>query len=150
MVELVTTVIISAGSVLLLGYWFRYACLLILIAKTPRDYACECARTNRLFFPQIRSKLREKAITNFDRLHECLDRDYAILTYLLEHTTSPNDEPEFEGLILAIYYRLLSAVYLLSRPFSIPVASHAIEEMSLVVAHFANAMGERAACVSNV
>src|SRR6266404_3586663 len=118
MVELATTMLISAGSSLLLAYWFRYTCLLILLAKTPRDFACECARTNRLYFPQIRSKLRAQAIPNFERLYECLDRDYAVVTYLLKHTTRSDREALFEYFILAIYYRLLSARYYLSRGIS--------------------------------
>ena len=43
MIELVTTVIITVSSVLLFGYWFRYTCLLILSAKTTRDFAGEVA-----------------------------------------------------------------------------------------------------------
>src|SRR5258706_13235956 len=76
MVDLAATVFISVGSGLLLGYWFRYMCLLILTAKTPRDYAGECAKMNSLSFPQIRAKLWGQASPDFDQLHEYLDRDY--------------------------------------------------------------------------
>ena len=41
MLESVLTILISVSSTLLFGYWFRYTCLLILSAKTTRDYAAE-------------------------------------------------------------------------------------------------------------
>ena len=43
MFETATTILIIVGSMLLFGYWFRYTCLLILSAKTTRDYAGEVA-----------------------------------------------------------------------------------------------------------
>ena len=39
MIELLATTIITLSSVALFGYWFRYTCLLILSARTTRDYA---------------------------------------------------------------------------------------------------------------
>ena len=47
MFETATTILIIVGSMLLFGYWFRYTCLLILSAKTTRDYAGEVAAANR-------------------------------------------------------------------------------------------------------
>jgi hypothetical protein len=50
MLELVATGIITASSVFLFAYWFRYTCLLILSAKTTLDSSkCNpsCPRTFR-------------------------------------------------------------------------------------------------------
>ena len=55
MIELVTTVIITASSVLLFGYWFRYTCLLILSAKTTRDFAGQVAAANQLGFLEVQT-----------------------------------------------------------------------------------------------
>ena len=85
---------------------------------------------------------------NLDRLRDCLDRDYIIVIYLLGHTTSSYGEGVLEKMMLAIDYRMMGAWYCVSRWFSPNAARHALEEMSLVVAHFANAMGERAASSS--
>ena len=148
MADVVATVIITVSSALLFGYWFRYTCLLILTAKTAQDYACEVAEANNLCFPKVQSKLRERAVANLDRLRDCLDRDYIVVIYMLGHTTPSYTEGVLEKLMLAIDYRMLGAWYRVSCRVFPNAARHALEEMSLVVAHFANAMGERVANTS--
>jgi hypothetical protein len=39
MIETCATIIVTSGSLLLFAYWLRHACLLILTAKPPQDYA---------------------------------------------------------------------------------------------------------------
>jgi hypothetical protein len=46
--------------------------------------------------------------------------------------------------MLAINYSLMGAWFSVSKRFSATAAQHALEEMALVVSHFANTMGERA------
>ncbi len=58
MLELIVTLVITVSSVLLFGYWFRYTCLLILSAKTTRDYAADIAAANQLSFLQVQAQLR--------------------------------------------------------------------------------------------
>ena len=50
MIERIATILITASSVLLFGYWFRYTCLLVLNTKTVRDYASEVAAVHQLGF----------------------------------------------------------------------------------------------------
>jgi hypothetical protein len=50
--------------------------------------------------------------------------------------------------MLAINYRLMGTWYQVSRRFSGSTAAGALNEMSMVVAHFANLMGEQAASMS--
>ncbi len=47
--------------------------------------------------------------------------------------------------MLELHYRMMGAWYRVSRPFSADAACSALEQMSSVVAHFANVMGERSA-----
>lgn len=145
MIELIATVIITASSVLLFGYWFRYTCLLVLNTKTVRDYTGEVAAANQLGFLEIQSQLRGGS-PELDRLRGLLDRDYAVLASLLKHASggSPQDLG-IETRMLQINYRLMGAWYRVSSQFSTAAARRALEEMSLVVAYFANTMGERAA-----
>lgn len=146
MIELMATVIITAGSVLLFGYWFRYTCLLILSAKTTRDYAASVAMANQLNFPAVQAILRDTSIADLDGLKASLDRDYKVLTYLLKHSANPcKGEDAIEKRMLEINYRMMRAWYSVSRQFSPAAAMRALDEMSTVVAHFANSMGERAA-----
>jgi hypothetical protein len=149
MIELIGTIGITASSVLLFGYWFRYTCLLILSAKTARDYAAEVATANQLSFLQVQSQLRTQTAVELDALEKALNRDYATIKYLLEHSAAlPAIQGSLEKRMLEIDYRLMRAWYRVSRSFSAAAARRAVEEMSLVVAHFANAMGERAAAAA--
>ena len=145
MIEFVATVTITVSSVLLFGYWFRYTCLLILSAKTTRDFASEVATANQLGFLEVQSQLRADA-ADMGRLCDALDRDYAVLTKLLQQAGASSAEGfSIEKRMLAINYRLTRAWYRVSSQVSAAAARQALEEMSMVVAHFANVMGEQAA-----
>ncbi|SRR5712691_1799082 len=149
MIELIATIGITVSSALLFGYWFRYTSLLILSAKTTRDYAGAVAMANQLSFLAVQSQLREQVPVELDALHKALDRDYAIVTCLLKHASSTSAvEDALEKRMLEIDYRLMRAWYRVSRSFSTEAARSALEEMSQVVAHFANAMGEQATAAS--
>src|SRR5216683_641839 len=103
MIELVATVIITVSSVLLFGYWFRYTCLLILSAKTTRNFAAELGR-----------------------LCDALDRDYAILTRLLQQTSTLSAEgSSIEKRMLDINYHVTRAWYRASGQFSTAAARRA-------------------------
>ena len=144
MIELVTTVIITASSVLLFGYWFRYTCLLILSAKTTRDFAGQVATANQLGFLEVQTQLRESAV-NLDSLRDSLDRDYAVLSALLNQAGDSSFEgSSLEQTMLAINYRVMRASYSVTGAFSPSAARKALEEMSMVIAHFANSMGQQA------
>jgi hypothetical protein len=148
MLELVATGIITASSVFLFAYWFRYTCLLILSAKTTRDFAAEVAAANQLGFLEVQSQLCQN-VPQLDRLRDSLDRDYSVLVYLLKHASNTTSGQEsLEKRMLEINYRFMRTWYSVSRRFSPAAASRAIEEMSMVVAHFANSMGERSAATS--
>src|SRR6266478_5796459 len=145
MIELVATVTITVSSVLLFGYWFRYTCLLILSAKTTRDFAGEVAAANQLGFLEVQSQLRGNA-ADLGRLCDALDRDYAVLARLMrEPGFSSAEGSTLEKRMLAINYNLTHAWYRVSIRVSAAAARQALEEMSMVVAHFANVMGEQAA-----
>ena len=142
MIELVTTLVIIASSILLFGYWFRYTCLLILSAKTAQDYAGAVAAANQLGFLGAQSELTTNA-PNLDRLRDQLDRDYAVLNRLIKASTG---DSFIENRMLGIDYQVMRTWYRLSSGFSVVAARRALEEMSMVVAHMANAVGEHAVC----
>ena len=145
LIELITSVVMLVSAVALLWYWFRYACLLILTAETPHDYTEEVASVNELSFPEVRSRLRRHDTKDLDSLQKCLERDFAIIAYLLEHTPKVSSDARLEDALLRIHYRTMSVCFRLTRSFLREVATQALEEMSLVVAHLANRMGERSA-----
>ena len=141
MIELVATITITVSSVLLFGYWFRYTCLLILSAKTTRDFAGEVAAANQLAFLEVQSQLRANAV-DLGPLCDALDRDYLVLARLMQQGDASSS---VEKRMLAINYELTRAWYRVSRHVSAAAARKALDEMSMMVAHFANVMGEQAA-----
>ena len=143
-IETIATIVIMAGSVLLFGYWFRYTCLLILHAKTPVDYGREVALANNLSFAQVQSQLFAPA-ANLDQLRGSLDRDFALVTALMAQASSGFG---IEQRMLAFNYRMAAFRYQVGQHLSANSARQALEEMSLVVAHFANSLGEASAAAS--
>ena len=143
MIELVATVVITLSSVLLFGYWFRYTCLLILSTKTAWDYAGQVAAQNQLGFLEVQLQLQANS-TALDTLRTTLDRDYAVLSRLLQVTESA-EGLAIENRMLDVNYRLNAMWYRAASGFAPASARKALQEMSMVIAHLANALGETAA-----
>ena len=142
--ELIATIIITAASLLLFGYWFRYTCMLIRSAKTTRDYVSEVAAFSELGFNHVQSQLRTGG-ADLDRLRTALDRDYALLNNLLEQTKHLGvDDASVEQYMLRVHYNVSRTRFAFSKRLSQSASRHALEEMSNVVAYFANVIGERA------
>jgi hypothetical protein len=138
-------VTVLSGS--LFFYWFRYACVLILKARSARDYATAVAQANALQFPQVQQKL--EAITaaqlpGLDALQRAVDRDYKLLIWLIRHGAEFRvSGRQVEHKMLLLDYQLLRAWYTCSRRVSVRRGRHALEEMVNIVRHFAAMMGER-------
>ena len=145
MIEVIVTGAMLFGSLFLFAYWFRYTCLLILSTKTARDYAAAMAELHQLGFLEVQSRLQTCATANLERLHQSLDRDYAMVRRLLEDASSAQGQTALEMRMLQMNYSLMSGWARLCQHLSRSAACRALEEMSQVVAHFANAMGEVAA-----
>ena len=134
--------LISAASFALFFYWFQYVCLLILSAKTSADYSADIAAANQLGFPEVQSKLRAGG-ANLESLHRRLENDYAIITDLLKGTPGLIADDRRELALLRIHYRTMSAWFWLTRGSLQHAAAQALEEMTLVLIHLANTIGER-------
>jgi len=144
-VDLLINAALIAISVALSCYWFRYSCLLILAAETSHNYGEAVAEANQLSFPEVRAKLRSHHPTDLCRLHKCLERDFAVIAYLLENTPVSSFDTGFDEVMLTIHFRVMSACFRLTRTNLRESASDALEEMALVVQHLANQLGERRA-----
>lgn len=142
--ESIVTIVVALGSGLLFAYWFRYTCLLILSAKTARDYALDVARANQLSFLEVQAQLRAEGPADLDRLQKALDKDYALVSYLIRHAAGGETDSGLEDRMLQLNYRLTRAWYRGIRRISPEIARRALEEMSTMVAHLANTVGQRA------
>jgi hypothetical protein len=147
MVETVIPLIVTIASGLLCVYWFRYACLLILVAKSPRDYARGVELANQLRFSAVQIALRKSA-TELPSLKKALDRDFRVLNRLLVCVAASTEHEEaIERLMLRINYWTMRAWCSATWRISPAVARRALQEMAVIVAHFASTLGERLAQV---
>jgi hypothetical protein len=143
MIELIATTMVAAGSALLFAYWFRYTCLLILSAKTVRDYAAQVASANHLSFMQVHSQLAACAAEDLSRLEQVLLHDYSVICALLDG--AENQQSGVESWILRLHYGIMRARFDVGRRLSPKIARHALKEMCQIVACLANGVGEAAA-----
>ena len=143
-IEALSSLSIIVISAALLGYWFRWMCLLILCTKTIRGHAGEVATAHRLNFIRVRRRLHDGAIVDLDHLRELLDRDYALLLGLIGQGRRQSANTLLGHRTLRIDYQLLAFWCRVSRRFVALAARWALEEMSLVLEYFANAIGEAA------
>jgi hypothetical protein len=123
-------ILIIAFSLALLIYWFRYSCILIL-----RDQVVEMAPASdavdvRFTFSQVRESL--KCEDELDPLRVALDRDYRILTYLIEHAAGL-ELASLEDRLLMLDYWIMQRVYRLTRTLAPRQARQALVEMATVL-----------------
>ena len=133
-----TTILILTVSAALLVYWFRYCCLGLI-----RSHAVQPSLVpeNRYSFPGVQERLQTEL--DLDPLHRSLDRDYRIVTYLLQHAARLGT-PSVENRILLLDYRLMQVWYLLTRIVAPAQARKALAERAAILGCLAQRMGEQA------
>jgi hypothetical protein len=147
---MILSTLIIAVSLVLFVYWFRYSCVLILNTRTTTDYSAQVAAENQLSFAELQGMLESSAATELVQLRESIERDFAVVDGMLAKATGLEEGSDaIENAMLRVDFRIMSAWFSLSRRFSDSGARTALDEMSQIVAHFANTYGERAAGSSN-
>jgi len=132
-------------ALVLLFYWLRYNCLLILRTRTPYDHARQVAQANNLSFPEVQEQLQTgPSAERLRELYQSLLRDYRILTCLLRYTAASQARGyRFEQRLLVIDFRLMQLSYALTRRLAPSQARRALRESAQILAHFANLLAER-------
>jgi len=137
------------GLTIALGaIWFRYTCTLILSAKPAKDYRQQVIQANQLKFLDLQQELVEtRKRRELDRIHQDLERDYQLLTFVLRHGAAFQFGPDpVERRLLMIDFAMLRYWYGLSRRLSLVNPQPALHEMISILSHLANTMGERVIC----
>jgi len=142
----IASVLIIVVSGVLFVYWFRYTVLFLLKTGSPRDYASQFAAANGLKFIQLESaSLKDAPASELQEVQQLLERDYRLLKFLLDHTSSLEvGGATLEQRLLMLDFKLMQLVCTLSRVLGIGRARAALAEMTVIVSQLANAMGERA------
>jgi hypothetical protein len=136
---MVPSLLIAAISALLLIYWFRYTCLLLM-----RSQIEHLERTPVADSFQIRDvQKRIQSESQLDALHRSLDRDYRVLTYLLQNAYSLGTN-RLEDQILVWDYRAMQWCYRLTKTAAPRQARRALCEMASVLRILVGRMDRRA------
>jgi hypothetical protein len=122
-IEMVASVLIIVVSSVLLGYWFRYTCILLLRSNHEQSAA----------YPDGEP----------DVLRQSLERDYRMLTYLCRHGAGLGDQ-SVEERILILDFKVMNLWYRLTRSAAPEQARNALAEMGAVVAFLRQRLGEQA------
>jgi hypothetical protein len=133
------SVLIILISCVLLVYWFRYSCILLL-----RGYANQpvnAAPRDRFNFRLVQERVRVEP--ELDPLHRALQRDYRVIKYLLEHAAGL-ELSSFEDKLLLWDYRAMQLWYWFTKTAAPQQARQALSEMASVLAILEDKIGERA------
>ena len=133
---MIASVLIITFSLVLFVYWFRYSCLLLLRRGADQPVAA-ADRFNYVFVQQ-----GLKTAMDLDPLHQSLDRDYRVLTYLLEHAAGLELE-QLEYRLLVLDYRMMQGWYRLTKSTAPRQARRALGEMADVLNVLVGRIGEQ-------
>ena len=140
-------ILIIAFSLALLIYWFRYSCILILRNQAAEAEPVSNAADVGFSFWQVQESL--KGEDELDPLRVALDRDYRVLTYLIEHAAGL-ELATLEDRLLRLDYWIMRRVYRLTRTFAPRQARQALVEMATVLGILVYHLGEQAGAPSEV
>ena len=108
----------------LLCYWFRYSCLLLLRSQVQRPDEVPVEG-------------------DLDPVRRAVERDYRLFTYLCRHGAGLAEQ-SLEERILILDYKLMRVWYRLTRTLAPVQARNALSEMAAVVAFLGQRIGEQA------
>ena len=135
---MLASVLIIAFSLVLFVYWFRYSCILLLRDQAEQPAA---AAADRFSYVKVQQSL--KTGMELDPLRRSLERDYKILTYLLEHAAGLELE-QLEYRLLVLDYKLMQGWYRLTKSAAPLQARRALAEMADILGVLAGRIGEQA------
>jgi hypothetical protein len=136
---MLASIFIIVCSLVLLVYWFRYSCLLLIRGYKVSSAPLPAASRFRLHEVQSGLKLGEA----LDPLHEALDRDYQLLMYLVEHASGLGLE-SFEDRLLVLDYRIMQLWYGIMRALFPARARQTLSEMASILAILTDRMSSQA------
>ena len=135
---MLTSILIIAVSLVLLVYWFRYTCvLLVRNAASP----CPSEASSRFSYDSVQSRLETGEA--LDPLEASLRKDFDLLVYLLEHAAGLELD-SIEDRLLVWDYKVMRAFYRVAKIAAPVQARAALKEMAVVIGILAGKLGERA------
>jgi hypothetical protein len=138
---MLASALIIGFSLVLLVYWFRYSCALLL-----QNRAAHAAEDAGFSFSEVQRHL--DAATDLDPLWRSLRRDYEVLIYLIEHASGLELE-SIEDRLLVMDYKLMQWQYRLTKRLFPSQARRAVGEMASVLNVLVGRINEQAGLSSH-
>lgn len=136
---MITSVFIIAISVILFTYWLRYSCVLLLRSAQERSQA-NSQTDERFGISTLLQRLRTES--DLAPLEHALERDYQVVTYIIEHATDL-ELASIENKLLVLDYRLMRVWSRLTRSFAPQQSRKALSEMAGVLQVLTAQMGDQ-------
>ena len=125
---MIAGILIIAICLVLFVYWFRYSCLLLL--RTTEGAGAVNALDQRFHVSSVVERL--KTDVELDPLERELERDFSILSYLIEHTADL-EVASIESKLLIFDYKLMRAWSHLTRTMAPEQSRKAMSEMASIL-----------------
>jgi hypothetical protein len=138
---MLASILIIGFSLILLVYWFRYSCILLLRNFSEQPVLAKGIEDNRFSFAEVQGRL--KSDSELDPLWQSLDRDYRMISYLLQHAPGLGLQ-SFEDRLLVMDYKVMQSWYRFTRTVAPLQARAALVEMASVLSVLAQKIGEQA------
>ena len=132
---MVTSVFIVGISAVLLVYWLRYSCVMLLHDAQERSAA---VADERFSASSVLERLKTEA--DLAPLERALERDYRVVTYIIEHATDL-ELASIENKLLVLDYQLMRLWSRLTRTLAPQQSRKALSEMASVLRALAGQMG---------
>jgi hypothetical protein len=136
---MLASLLIIAISAVLFVYWFRYSCILVL--RSFAEQAEPIEGDERFSFPDVQRRLA--AGEALGALHASLQRDYNVLTYLVQHAAGL-ELGAIEDRLLMLDYKVMQWYYRLTKAAFPAQARQALSEMATVLGVLVHKMSEQA------
>jgi hypothetical protein len=122
---MIASILIFVFSAVLLIYWFRYSCILLL--RSAAERSTMPASDERFNIGMVLARV--PTARDLGTLERALDRDYHMLTYLLKHAADL-ELASIENRMLILDYRLMRMWYRLTRTMAPQQSRKALTEMA--------------------
>jgi hypothetical protein len=136
---MITSAFIIAISVILFVYWLRYSCVMLLRSAQERG---EMAKTADERFSVAAVQERLKTEGDLDPLEQALERDYHVVTYLIEHAADL-ELASIENKLLVLDYKLMRTWSRVTRTLAPQQSRKALCEMASVLSVLVGQMGDQ-------
>jgi hypothetical protein len=139
---MLASILIIAFSAVLFVYWFRYSCILLLRNAAEQAAQPATERDTRFGCGDVLERL--KTDDALDPLHSSLNRDYQMLTYLVQHAAGL-ELASFEDRLLVFDFKVMQVYYRAMRLMFPEQARKALTEMATVLDVLVQKMSQQAA-----